>query len=94
MTLHLNYISLERPSPCCYYQFTFPANYEAKIVLWDLKQNADLALLESSGQTIISPSSNSGNNNAMFNATLDAGDYYLQVEAINDPQRNYTINFF
>ena len=92
--MYLNYISLEPRSPCCYYQFTFPANYEAKIVLWDLKQNADLALLESGDQTIISLSSNPGQSNEIINPTLDAGDNFRQVEAVDDAQNNYTINFF
>ena len=92
--MYLNYISLERRSPRCYYQFTFPANYEAKIVLWDLKQNADLALLESGSQTIISASSNPGHSTEIINPTLDAGHDFRQVEAVDDAQNNYTINFF
>ena len=93
MILHLNYISIESRSPRCYYQFTFPAN-DAKIVLWDLKQNADLALLESGDQTIISLSSNPGQSNEIINPTLDAGHDFRQVEAVDDAQNNYTINFF
>jgi len=76
-----------------YYKFTIDANDDIRIILSDLKQNADLTLLDSDGETVIS-SSNPGTNTERIKATLDAGDYYLQVEAVDDAQSKYTINFF
>merc|ERR1712117_349524 len=77
-----------------YYKFTLDANDDVRIILSDLSQNADLTLLDSDGETVISDSSNSGTNTERIKATLDAGDYYLQVEAVDDYQSKYTIDFF
>ena len=77
-----------------YYKFTLDANDDIRIILSGLNQNADLTLLDSDGETVISDSSNSGTNTERIKATLDAGDYYLQVEAVDDYQSKYTIDFF
>ena len=77
-----------------YYKFILDANDNIWIILSDLSENADLALLGSDGETVISASSNPGMNTERIKATLGAGDYYLQVEAVDDAQSDYTINFF
>jgi len=77
-----------------YYKFTLDTRDNIRIILSDLKQNSDLTLLDSDGEIVISKSSQFGNNTERINTTLDAGDYYLQVEAVDDAQSNYTIKFF
>lgn len=76
-----------------YYKFTLPATDNVQIILDGLSQNADLTLLGSDGATVISASSNPSTNSEVISATLDAGDYYLRVDAVGSAQTDYTVQF-
>lgn len=76
-----------------YYKFTVAATDDVQIALDGLSQNADLTLLASDGATVVSASSNSDNNSEFISATLDAGDYYLRVDAVGSAQTDYTVQF-
>ncbi|MGC9525406.1 MAG: PPC domain-containing protein [Limnospira sp.] len=76
-----------------YYKFTLDEADDVQIILGDLKQNANLELLDDSGSPLFS-SSNSGSDSEIISSSLDAGDYYLRVYAVGSSQTDYTISFF
>jgi hypothetical protein len=77
-----------------YYKFTVAATDDVQIVLGELKQNADLTLLDSNGVSTLATSANMGTRTEVIEATLDAGDYYLRVDAVGSAQTDYTVQFF
>jgi hypothetical protein len=77
-----------------YYKFTVAATDDVQIILSDLKQNADLTLLGSDGKNPISESNNFNAESEVISQTLDAGDYYLRVDAVGTAQTDYTLSFF
>jgi hypothetical protein len=77
-----------------YYKFTVAATDDVQIILSDLKQNADLTLLRSDGKNPISESNNFNAESEVISQTLDAGDYYLRVDAVGTAQTDYTLSFF
>lgn len=61
-----------------YYRFDFSATGNLNVLLNGLNANADLQLLNSSGQ-VLQSSINSDTNAESLNITLNAGSYYIQV---------------
>ena len=72
------------------YSFTLPEESEVGLSLSQLSQDANLRLLDSS-ETFISVSSNRGSNPEEIEATLFAGDYYLEVTPQGSAQTSYQL---
>jgi hypothetical protein len=76
-----------------YYKFTVAETDDVQIILDGMNQNADLTLLDDDGAAVLLSSSNSGTNSEVISTILDAGDYYLRVDAVGSAQTDYTVQF-
>ena len=75
-----------------YYRFTLDDISNFNLTLEGLSADADVRLLDSSGNTIAT-SNRSGNTSESINRTLDAGDYFIQVYPwSNNTDTNYSLN--
>ena len=74
-----------------YYSFTLGSSSDFNLELNGLSDDADVQLLDSSGEVIVSPE-NSGTTAELINQTLDAGDYYIRVLPWEDATTSYNLN--
>jgi hypothetical protein len=78
--------------PNDFYRFTLNNSSNVDFYLTGLGADVDLYLLNSSGQTVLSKSDNSGTNNENVNVNLAAGQYYLKVNRWSGDSRNSYYN--
>ncbi|MUG97974.1 hypothetical protein F7734_38970 [Scytonema sp. UIC 10036] len=74
-----------------YYRFSLSANSSVNLALNGLSGNADVQLLDSSGNAIAS-STNGGTATESISRILNAGTYYIRVYPYNGANTNYNLN--
>ncbi|MBW4522495.1 MAG: VCBS domain-containing protein [Scytolyngbya sp. HA4215-MV1] len=80
--------------PIDFYQFTLTGPADVSLVLKDLAQNADIQILDGSGNPLTPPAvgTNAGNANETLVRTLTAGTYFIRVaQAATGQNTNYTL---
>ena len=75
-----------------YRKFTLSAESSVDINLTNLKNNANLQLIDSDGSTVLNTSANGGRKDENINLTLEADDYYVRVFPRGAAKTNYTLN--
>jgi murein DD-endopeptidase MepM/ murein hydrolase activator NlpD len=95
---NLNYTRITRTGwlggnvPNDFYRFYLNNSSNVDFYLTGLGADVDLYLLNSSGQTVLSKSDNSGTSNENINVNLAAGQYFLQVNRWSGDSRNSNYN--
>ncbi len=74
-----------------YYRFTFNSRSSLNLSVNGLSGDADVQLLNSSGQSLQS-SARGGTNPESINTTLDAGTYYIRVYPYGGASTNYNLS--
>ncbi|MEO1375300.1 MAG: SBBP repeat-containing protein [Cyanobacteria bacterium J06635_10] len=73
-----------------YYRFSIGSTSTLDITLDGLFDDADVQLLDSSGEIIVSPEKG-GSSAELINQTLNAGDYYIRVYPWKDATTSYNL---